>query len=55
VELVGGEILGSEDWGTAGEAVGESILRGTLFAGFGAGAGGMLGVGAISASAGIGD
>jgi hypothetical protein len=41
--LIGGGILGSEERGAAGKAVGEGILRRTLFAGGGAGAGGAIG------------
>ena len=51
VALIGGEVLGSQDGGLAGKAVGEGVLRRPLFAGGGAGAGGMLGVGAIDGGA----
>jgi len=47
VELVGREVLGGEDGGAAGEAMGEGVLGRTLFAGGGAGAGGMERVGLI--------
>ena len=47
----GGGVLGSEDSRAAGEAVGEGIDGRALFAGGGAGAGGMLGVGLIDGGA----
>jgi hypothetical protein len=47
VALEGGEVLGGEDGGAAGEAVLERVERGAEFAGGGAGAGGVLGVGAV--------
>ena len=50
VLLVGGGILSGEDGGLAGEAVSGRVEGGTLFSGGGAGAGGMLGVGAIDRS-----
>jgi hypothetical protein len=43
VALVGGEVLGSEDGGLAGEAVGGGVEGGTLFAGVGAGSGRAIG------------
>jgi len=57
VELVGGGVLGSEDGGVAGKAVGEGILGRALFAGGGAWAGGEEGVCPIygGAMAGAGD
>ena len=36
LELVGGGVLGGENGGVAGEAVGEGVLGRTLFAGCGA-------------------
>ncbi len=52
--LVGGGVLRGEDGGAAGESVGEGVARGALFAGGGAGAGGMEGVGAVRSKA-VGD
>ncbi len=52
VVLVGGEILGGEDGGAAGEAVLEGVEGRAVFAGVGAGAGGVLGVGAVDGGAG---
>jgi hypothetical protein len=43
VELVGGGVLGREDGGAAGEAVGDGVLRRALFAGGGARSGGTVG------------
>jgi hypothetical protein len=54
VELIGGGVLGSEDRGTAGEAVGEGILGRALFAGGGTGSGGEQRVRAVGASARLG-
>jgi hypothetical protein len=51
VVLVSGGVLGSEDRGVAGEAVGEGIQGRTLFAGGGAGSGGEERVGAVGAIA----
>jgi len=47
VALVGGVILRRQDDDVAGETMAESVEAGTLFAGRGAGAGGVPGVGAI--------
>ena len=55
VALVGGGVFGGEDGGAAGQAVSESILGRTLFAGGGAGAGGEKRVRAVGASASGGD
>ena len=52
VTLVVGRVLCCGDGGAAGEAVGDGIERGTLFAGGGAGSGGMLRVGPVGAVAG---
>ena len=46
--LVGGEVLGGEDDGVAGEAVAERVERRSLFAGFGLGASGVSGIRAIA-------
>jgi len=51
VLLVGGRIFGGQDRGVGGEAVAERVLRRTLFAGAGARAGGVLGVGAVGGGA----
>ena len=51
VLLVGGLIFGGQDSGAAGEAVAEGVAGGTGFAFRGAGAGGLLGVGAINGRA----
>ena len=51
VALVGYGVLSGRDGGAGGEAVVESVLRRALFAGFGAGAGGVLGVGAVNGGA----
>ena len=45
--LISGEVLPGQEGGAAGESVGESVKRRTLFAGFGSRAGGMLRIGAI--------
>jgi hypothetical protein len=47
VMLVGGGILGSENGGAAGEAVRLGVAGGALFAGGGAGSGGVEGIGPI--------
>jgi hypothetical protein len=47
VLLVGGEVFAWHHYDLAGEAVAESVLRRFLFAGFGPGSGGVLGVGPI--------
>jgi hypothetical protein len=51
VELVGGRVLGRQNGGLAGEAVGERVERGAALAGFGARASGMDGIGAVSGGA----
>jgi len=51
VVLVGGCVFGGEDRGLSGKAVAQSVERRTLFAGIGARAGGMLGIGAIDGRA----
>ena len=51
VGFVGGVVLGGKDDDVAGEAVAESVEGGTLFAGRGAWAGGVLGVGAVNGGA----
>ena len=51
VALVGFGVLGGQDGGAGGEAVAESVLRRALFAGFGARAGGVGGVGAVGGGA----
>jgi hypothetical protein len=51
VALVGFGVLGRQDGGAGGEAVAESVLRRTLFARFGARAGGVRGVGAVGGGA----
>ena len=50
--FVGGRVLGGEDGGGGGEAVAQGVERGTLLAGWGARAGGALGVGAVGGGAG---
>jgi hypothetical protein len=50
-ELVGGRVLGRQNGGLAGEAVGERVERGAALAGFGARASGMDGIGAVSGGA----
>jgi hypothetical protein len=47
VVLVGGVVLGGKDDDVAGESMAEGVEGGALFAGWGAGAGGVLGVGAV--------
>jgi hypothetical protein len=47
VALMGRGIFGGQDGRVSGESVAECVDRGTLFAGFGASAGGVLGVGAV--------
>src|SRR5580704_6664169 len=47
VALVGFGVLRGQDRGAGGEAVAESVLRGALFASFGARTGGVGGVGAV--------
>lgn len=47
VLFVRARVFGRQDGCSGREAVGEGVERRTLFAGFGARAGGMLGVGAI--------
>ena len=51
VLIKGGAIFGGQDGGTSGQAVPERVERRTLFAGFGAGSGGVLGVRAIDGRA----
>jgi hypothetical protein len=51
VVLVGGEILGGEEGGGGGESVGDGVLGGVRFAFHSAGAGGVLGIGAVDAGA----
>ena len=51
VLLVSDWILHGQDGGLGGQAVAKGVERGTLFAGAGARAGGMLGVGAIDGGA----
>ena len=51
VALVGGGVFGGQEDGLAGEAVTERIERSALLAGGGAGARGMLGVGAVDGGA----
>ena len=51
VELVGGGVLGSEDRGAAGESGGEGVLGRALFAGGGAGSGGVERIRAVRAHA----
>lgn len=45
--FVGGAVFGGEDGGGGGQAVAEGVERGTLLTGWGARAGGVLGVGAV--------
>ncbi len=47
VVLVGGVVLGGKDDDVAGESMAEGVEGGALFAGWGAGAGGVLGVGSV--------
>ncbi|HMD47962.1 MAG TPA: hypothetical protein VKG79_02645 [Bryobacteraceae bacterium] len=51
VGFEGGRVFGGEQRGCGGEAVAESVQRGALFAGFGAGSGGVLGVRAVDGCA----
>jgi hypothetical protein len=51
VGLVSDQVIGGEDDGLAGESVAESVEGRTLFAGFGARAGGVLGIGAVDGRA----
>src|ERR1700733_3206994 len=48
VGLIGGEVLRRHDYDLAGEAVAEGVQGGSLFAGLGFGAGGVLGVGPVN-------
>ena len=52
--LVSGVVLGGEDDGLASESMAQSVQLGALFAGFGTGPSGFLGVFAIDGST-IGD
>ena len=49
--MVGFRVFGIEDGCAGGQAVAESVARGTLFAGLGAWAGGFLGVELVDGSA----
>ena len=51
VQVERGAIFRGQDRGTGGQSVAERIERRTLFPGFGAGSGGVLGVGAIDGRA----
>ncbi len=51
VAFVGSVVFGGQDDDVAGESMAEGVEGGTLFAGRGAGAGGVFGVGAIDAGA----
>src|SRR5450432_3418411 len=51
VALVGGQVLGGEDGCACGESMTDCVKRRTLFAGGGAGAGGVLGICAINGGA----
>ena len=51
VKLVGFGVLGGQDGGSGTETVAQRVLRRTLLARFGAGAGGVLGVGAVGGGA----
>ena len=51
VTLVGFGVLGGQDGGSGTETVAQRVLRRTLLARFGAGAGGVLGVGAVGGGA----
>jgi len=53
--LVGGWVFGGQNRGSGGQAVAQGVERGALLAGFGARAGGVLGVGAVGAGARGGD
>ena len=48
---IGGEVLGGQDDGAAGESVAQGVERRTLLAGWGAGSGGMPGVSAVDGGA----
>jgi hypothetical protein len=54
VVLVGGVVLGGKDDDVAGESMAEGVEGGALFAGWGAGAGGVLRVGAVDFGAWVG-
>ena len=49
--FVGVSVLGGENGRGGGKAMAQGVERGALFAGLGAGAGGVLGVGAIDGRA----
>ncbi len=49
--LIGGEVLGWKDGGAGGQAMGESVEGGTLFAVFGTRAGRVLRIRAIDGAA----
>ena len=51
VALVGFGVLGGQDRGLGGETVAQGVAGGTLFAGFGAGAGGVERVGSVGGGA----
>ena len=51
VALVGFGVFGGQDSGAGSETMAQRVLRGTLFAGFGAPAGGVGGVGAVGGGA----
>ncbi|MBZ5607469.1 MAG: hypothetical protein LAP38_04365 [Acidobacteriia bacterium] len=51
VGFVDGGVFRRQDGGCGGEAVAEGVQRRALLAGFGAGAGGVLGVGAVDGAA----
>src|SRR5438067_6681153 len=51
VALVGRVVLSGQDDGLASEAMAQSVEGGALFAGLGAGAGGLLGVRAVDGGA----
>jgi hypothetical protein len=53
VVVVGGVVLGGEDDDVAGESMAEGVEGGALFAGWGAGSCGVLGVGAVGFGAGV--
>jgi len=54
VKLVGCGVLCGQDCGAGGEAMGQGVARRTLFAGFGARAGGVEGVAAVGAVRAVG-
>ena len=54
VRFIGGVVLSGQDDDVAGESMAEGVEGGTLFTGGGAGAGGVLGVGAVGFGAGWG-